>query len=442
MKIIIIIICAIFSKIGTKTVLLTSGIFANDCYKSQSYNSANNPGFGTYSIFQQTSPTNLYTNRRNCITFDKDSTIHTTKYIYLDSLWYNNFAMESGAKFLWMKDRRLRISSVDSMVLSSRQVTAALGFVPSVGGSGVASFNSRSGSVTMLNTDVYSALTYTPYNASNPSGYITGITSGNVTSALGYTPYNSTNPNGYISNYNETDPIWNTDKSNYYTKTQSDAMYKAITYTPTTSQVTTAIGYIPLQSEVDGSVSNELQTLSISGQSLSLTSGNTIVIPTQTTALTSPQVTTALGYIPVNTISINSDNLYMSVSGTSPNFTLTPYISTPNAATRPINSNTFQISVSKQSFVVYTIRINCVATIGGAASGTVNLQYSINNGSSWVDVSQVENSNTVTLAVVLNSNTTQTGVISGVIPAGAIVRMNQTISGSTTITYVRGQETY
>jgi len=39
----------------------------------------------------------------------------------------------------------------------------------------------------------------TYYLASNPSGYITGITSGNVTTALGYTPYNSTNPNGYIT---------------------------------------------------------------------------------------------------------------------------------------------------------------------------------------------------------------------------------------------------
>ena len=31
----------------------------------------------------------------------------------------------------------------------------------------------------------------------NDSGFITGISSSDVTSALGYTPYNSTNPNGY-----------------------------------------------------------------------------------------------------------------------------------------------------------------------------------------------------------------------------------------------------
>lgn len=46
---------------------------------------------------------------------------------------------------------------------------------------------------------VTGALGYTPYNSSNPSGYISSITSGNVTTALGYTPYNASNPSGYIT---------------------------------------------------------------------------------------------------------------------------------------------------------------------------------------------------------------------------------------------------
>ena len=37
------------------------------------------------------------------------------------------------------------------------------------------------------------ALGFTPYNATNPNGYISGITSGNVTTALGYTPLNPAN---------------------------------------------------------------------------------------------------------------------------------------------------------------------------------------------------------------------------------------------------------
>ena len=104
---------------------------------------------------------------------------------------------------------------------------------------GVTSFNTRTGAITLTSGDVTTALTYTPYNATNPSayisltslsfvagsggynnttgvitiptnnnqitngaGYITGITSGNVTTALGYTPENAANKgiaNGYAS---------------------------------------------------------------------------------------------------------------------------------------------------------------------------------------------------------------------------------------------------
>jgi len=81
--------------------------------------------------------------------------------------------------------------------------------------SSVRSFNHRTGAVILTSGDVTTALTYTPYNATNPAGYITSagapvqsfntrtgaisLTSGDVTTALTYTPYNSTNPSGYIS---------------------------------------------------------------------------------------------------------------------------------------------------------------------------------------------------------------------------------------------------
>lgn len=35
--------------------------------------------------------------------------------------------------------------------------------------------------------------------AGNPSGFLTGITSGQVTTALGFTPYSAANPNGFIN---------------------------------------------------------------------------------------------------------------------------------------------------------------------------------------------------------------------------------------------------
>lgn len=46
---------------------------------------------------------------------------------------------------------------------------------------------------------IVAAIGFTPYNSTNPSGYITGINSGMVTTALGFTPYNATNPSGYIT---------------------------------------------------------------------------------------------------------------------------------------------------------------------------------------------------------------------------------------------------
>lgn len=95
--------------------------------------------------------------------------------------------------------------------ITSGQVTTALGYTP---------YNSTNpnGYITGINSSaVTTALGFTPYNATNPSGYITGITSGMVTTALGYTPYNSSNPSGFISSI-------------------------------TSANVTTALGYTPYNS--------------------------------------------------------------------------------------------------------------------------------------------------------------------------------------------------
>jgi len=48
-------------------------------------------------------------------------------------------------------------------------------------------------------SQITTALGFTPYNATNPSGYLSSISSAQVVAALGFTPYNSTNPSGYLS---------------------------------------------------------------------------------------------------------------------------------------------------------------------------------------------------------------------------------------------------
>jgi hypothetical protein len=89
---------------------------------------------------------------------------------------------------------------------------------------------------------VISALGFTPYDASNPSAYISGITSGMVTTALGFTPYNSTNPSGYITGITSGDvttalgftPYDSANPSGYIT---SSALTSYVPYTGATADV-------------------------------------------------------------------------------------------------------------------------------------------------------------------------------------------------------------
>ena len=58
------------------------------------------------------------------------------------------------------------------------------GVISSTAVGGVSSFNTRTGAITLISSDVTTALTFTPYDATNPSGYQTAA---QVTTAL--TPY-------------------------------------------------------------------------------------------------------------------------------------------------------------------------------------------------------------------------------------------------------------
>jgi len=104
----------------------------------------------------------------------------------------------------------------------------------------------------------------------NPAGYLTAITSSDVTTALGYTPYNSTNPSGFITSsaltpyltsavaastyYPLSNPsgfITNAALSGYLTTAVAASIYYPLTNPNgfisgiTSSDVTTALGYTP-----------------------------------------------------------------------------------------------------------------------------------------------------------------------------------------------------
>jgi hypothetical protein len=127
-------------------------------------------------------------------------------YIYITSGAVDSVAGKTGVVSLTSSDVGLgnvenKSSATIRSEISSANVTSALGFTP---------YNATnpSGYITGITSgNVTTALGFTPYNSTNPAGYITGITSSNVTTALGFTPYNSTNPAGYITGYTETDTL-------------------------------------------------------------------------------------------------------------------------------------------------------------------------------------------------------------------------------------------
>ena len=146
-------------------------------------------------------------------------------------------------------------------------------------------------------TDLQDALD-DKYDASNPSGFITGITSSDVTTALGYTPYNSTNPNGYITisalNGYATE-TWVTNQG-YITGITSSDVTTALGYTP--YNATNPNGYITAsaltgyatETYVDTGLATKQATL-VSGTNIKTINNNSILgsgnltldgLPTQT----------------------------------------------------------------------------------------------------------------------------------------------------------------
>lgn len=446
MKIILIFLFAIFGKLFLKTTATVGLLTICDHAKSQvSYTSGGNTGNNSWSVYQTNSPTNIYGNRYNCLNINRDSIILRTKYVMLDSMYMVDRHIVSGGKVAWLNGRQMQLSKFDSIPLSVRQITMGLGYNPS-------SMSLTGG------TNVTITGSYPSYTLSSPTQTI-ALTSSAIYSALTFTPYNSTNPNGYINSI------------------------PAQSFSSLTGKPTTLSGYgitdaYPLSgnpsafltSEVDGSTSNEIQTLSGSGtNTISLSGGGSFVIPVNNatiTAGTNISVTTSGNTFTV----INTNTLTSLVAGTGINVsgnTITnslPHVNTniivssgltsttsTNAYTLAIQSrtynssparalsttgtnNTFVINATNDNRVSYTINFS-VALVSVSSNGFVGLDYSIDGGSNWITVSSVSQ---VYGASILTTNGDI--ILSGEIPANARVRIYRSTATNCTITIGRQQE--
>lgn len=245
-------------------------------------------------------------------------------------------------------------------------------------------------------------------------------------------------------------------ETNYKTKAQNDALYRSILWIPTLSDIgipniknvdqTNPANIIQnssyrfvtdaeksswnskLSIEADGSVTNELQNLSLSGNTLTISNGNSVTIPNSNVNLTSGN--------------------RISITGTYPNLTISYVEPAVYYVNRPFNSN-YTISATKQANVIYTVTLQVSnATAVGGASANVYLEVSTNGGTTWNLASQSGNYSNTAIAVTISLQNGQTGIIGGNIPANALVRLRSgtTSTGLLTpapsITFVGGQETY
>lgn len=111
-----------------------------------------------------------------------------------------------------------------------------------------------------------------------------------------------------------------------------------------------------------------------------------------------------------------------------------------SSASRSLNSG-FIPSAARNTLVTYSVDIACTSTLVGGQSGTVFLEISADGSTGWQEVARSTNANSVSLAIALTLNQSNTANLAGAVPAGWTVRLRTANNtGTPTFTYRSGQE--
>jgi len=137
---------------------------------------------------------------------------------------------------------------------------------------------------------------------------------------------------------------------------------------------------------------------------------------------------------------VTTDSKGRVTAGTTRSFNNT---ATKTLVTSPTGQGGVVLDVSRDTAVTYSISTSTTATIGGAASVTAYIEIASTNSATagdWTAIQTTATSQTITLAVVLQSVQANTLTLSGIIPAGQYMRIRYAVTGTASAAYVNGQE--
>lgn len=381
----------------------------------------------------------------------------TTMRIGMSKIYFDSLAIYDSVPLTILQATstgRLLRTNVNVLPVSSGQITDGLGFTPynATNPSGyissvpAQSFASLTGKPTTLSgygiTDAYPLL-------GNPSSFLVSITSGNVTTALGYTPMN---PSGTTGQYFRGDGSLSTSLTNLSSFTNGPGYITGII----SSDVTTALGFTPYNSTnpsvfITASSSSALtnKTGNISqwtNNSAYLTGNQTVTLSGDVTGSGGTSITTTLANSGVSagtykSLTVNAKGLATAGSGFSFNNGVSHSIVTVAAA-----GNGFQISATKDALVSYSVKIATAVQIGVVTNveGYVSLEIAATNSSTagdWTEIARTSSGTNIGLALALSSTQTLTNTVNGTVPAGYYARIRSTnVSGTPVYTYITGQE--
>lgn len=288
------------------------------------------------------------------------------------------------------------------------------------------------------------------------------ITMSQIIAGLGYSPigieidptvpnYVKTITSISINNWNTVSGLGDWSIQGYITSNSSNTLTNK---SGNISQWTNNVPY--LITEIDGNITNEIQSISLNNNIISLSGSNSITLPLITQSLTSVGINSGDFIISNSPLTVNgfiTSNLSTTgiISGTYIGATTfdtkgraissrNPSFNNITLGGRNLNQ---AYSISGTSFVdiKFSGSISCNLSLTGGQAGEIYLEKSANGTTGWVIIGIVPSSNIGTLTIGLNTTQVSGGQLSTLLPPGYFwrFRTNNT-TGTPTFTFLGGEE--